>query len=122
MKRTALSLFAFVVCLCQGGAALAQINVSTSGQEVRIGKDGSVKARAEGASAARGGNEASVTVGGIAEDANIEGITVINGRVSIDGKEVPPNVSRYKSPKTGKVYVIQRKGGSVSVSEAGEGK
>ncbi len=67
-------------------------------------------------------NKVSTTVGGIAEDANIEGITIINNRVSIDGKEIPPNITRYKSPKTGKVYLIQRKGGSVNVSEAGGGK
>jgi hypothetical protein len=123
MRRLPLSFLAFVACLFFSGLVLAQISVSTPGQDVRIGKDGSVKARSESAvSSSRGSNEASVTVGGIAEDANIEGITVINGRVSIDGKDVPPNVTRYKSPKTGKVYLIQRKNGSVSVSEAGEGK
>ena len=101
----------------------AQISVSTPGQDVQIGKDGSVRARSENASASnRKSNEASVTVGGIAEGANIEGVTVINGRVWIDGKEVPPNVTRYKSTKTGRVYLIQRKGTSVSVSEAGDGK
>lgn len=100
------------------GTVCAQINVTTAGQEVRIGSDGSVKARA-GRGAVVGSNEASVNVGGIAEDANIEGVTVINNRVSIDGKEVPPDVTRYKSPRTGKVYLIKRQGGAVSVSESG---
>lgn len=123
MKRFPLSLLAFIGCFFFAATVPAQISVSTSGQDVKIGKDGSVKARSAGSVAAAGrGNEASVSVGEIAGDANIEGITVINDRVSIDGKDIPPNVTRYKSPKSGKVYLIQRKGGSVSVSEAGDGK
>ena len=123
MKRLALSLLAFIGCFFFAGTVLAQISVSTLGQDVKIGKDGSVKAHTAGSVSASGrGNEASVSVGEIAGDANIEGITIINDRVSIDGKDVPPNVTRYKSPKSGKVYLIQRKGGSVSVSEAGDGK
>ena len=98
------------------GAALAQISVSTGAQEVRIGKAGSISVKDSGS------NEARVSVGEIAGDANIEGVTIINDRVSIDGKEVPAGVTRYKSPKTGKIYLIQRKGGSVSVSEAREEK
>ena len=120
MKKLSLSLFSFVVYFSFVHGASAQISVTTFGQDVKIGKDGSVKAHSDSAAAATGrGNEASVTVGGISEDANIEGITIINDRVSIDGKDVPPNVTRYKSPKTGKVYLIQRKAGAVSVSEAG---
>lgn len=124
MKTWQLTWFALGACLAWSGLVVAQVSVSVPGQEVRIGKDGDVKARSEDASKTRksGGNQASVTVGGIADDANIEGITIINDRLSIDGKEIPPNVTRYKSPKTGKVYLIQRKGGSVSVSEAGDGK
>ena len=120
MRRFLLSLLLFIGCFTLAGMLLAQINVSTPGQEVRIGTDGSVKARSDNSSASSSrGNEARVTVGGIADNANIDGITIINDRVSIDGKDVPPNVTRYKSPKTGKVYLIERKGGAVSVSEAG---
>lgn len=119
MKKSLPRLLAIIACFVFGGGAWAQISVTTPGQDVRIGKDGSVKARSDGATSSRG-NEASVTVGGISEDADVEGVTVINGRVSIDGKDVPPSVTRYKSPKTGKAYLIQRKGGSVSVSEAGD--
>lgn len=102
------------------GLAFAQVTVITPGQEVRIGTDAGVgvKARSATQSAAKS-NEASVNVGRIADDANIEGVTVINGKVWIDGQEVPAGVSRYKSPKNGKIYLIQRQGGSVSVSEAG---
>jgi hypothetical protein len=49
-------------------------------------------------------------------------LSIINDKVFIDNKEVPPNVTRYKSPRTGTVYRIQRKGGAVSVSEEGSGK
>lgn len=119
MRKIPLSLLAFV-CLSIAGPLSAQISVSMPGQDVRIGKDGSVKARSDDTAASSSRtNEASVTVGGIAENANIEGVTIINDRVSIDGKEIPPNVTRYKSPKTGKTYLIERKGGSVSVSETG---
>ncbi len=102
------------------GLAFAQITVITPGQEVRIGAEAGVgvKARSEARTAGRS-NEARVNVGRIADDANIEGVTVINGKVWIDGQEVPAGVSRYKSPKDGKIYLIQRQGSSVSVSEAG---
>ena len=113
------SLLLFVGCFSLAGILPAQISVATPGQDVRIGKDGSVSARSNTTSAS---NEASVTVGGIAGDANIEGVTIINDRVSIDGKDVPANVTRYKSLKSGKVYLIERKRGSVSVNEAGDNK
>lgn len=96
--------------------AAAEVNVTTAGHQVRVGSS-SVTVRAEGISTvATDGNTASVTVGGIDSDADVQGVTVINGRVSIDGKDIPANVTRYKSPKTGTVYLIQRKGGSVSVT------
>lgn len=101
----------------------ADVSVKTPGQEVRIsGASASVKSDGVRATATAG-STAGVTVGGIEDDADIIGVTVINGRVSIDGKEIPPNVTRYKSPRTGTVYLIQRKNGSVSVtSEEGERK
>ena len=119
MKKSLPRLFAIIACFIFGGGAWAQINITTPGQDVRIGKDGGVTARSDGTTSSKG-NQASVIVGGISDDAGIEGVTVINGHVSIDGKDVPPSITRYKSPKTGKTYLIQRKGGSVSVSEAGD--
>lgn len=104
----------FLCAIC--GSVSADVNVKTPGQDVRI-SSGSVNVRANGVTAiATEGNDASVTVGGIDADADIQGVTVINGRVSIDGKEVPANVTRYKSPRTGTVYLIQRKNGSVNVT------
>lgn len=94
----------------------AEVTVKTPGHDVRVGSGG-ISVRAEGInSIATDGNSASVTVGGIDEDVDIQGVTVINGRVSIDGKEIPPGVTRYKSPRTGTVYLIQRKNGAVNVT------
>jgi hypothetical protein len=70
--------------------AAAQVSVKTPGQEVKVGK-GTVNARAEGVTAiATDGGKASVTIGGIEGDADIQGVTVINGRVSIDGAKFSP--------------------------------
>lgn len=94
----------------------AQVSIKTPGQHVTIG-NGNVSVGGNGVTAvATEGSAASVTVGGIDTDADIQGVTVINGRVSIDGKEIPPNVTRYKSPRTGTVYLIHRKGAAVSVT------
>jgi hypothetical protein len=120
MKPIPLSLLVLIGYFSFAAPLSAQISVSSPGQDVLIGKDGSIKARSDdAASTSSRKNDARVTIGGIADDANVEGVTIINNRVSIDGKDVPPNVTRYKSPKTGKIYLIERKGGSVSVSEAG---
>ncbi len=122
MKHDALSRLALAGLLVFANTCMAQISISTGAEDVQIGGDGSIRIKNGGNKMATHDNKVSTTVGGIAEDANIEGITIINNRVSIDGKEIPPNITRYKSPKTGKVYLIQRKGGSVNVSEAGGGK
>lgn len=104
---------------------LAQISISTGGQDVRIGADGSVSVKGAGSDVRVGsgsqvsvgsGNEVSSSVGSIAPGANIEGVTIINGKLWIDGKEIPPGVKTYKSPKTGKVYKIERNGKNISVT------
>ena len=56
--------------------------------------------------------------GVIDENADIEGIVIINGEVNIDGVKVPRGVKKFHSPKTGKNYRIDwGKGDDVSVSE-----
>lgn len=115
IPRMPLLAASILLCLMPWGAG-ADVTVKTPGHDVRVGS-GSVNVRAEGVTAiATEGSEASVTIGGIAGDADVQGVTVINGRVSIDGKDIPANVTRYKSPKTGTVYLIQRKNGSVNVT------
>lgn len=107
-------------------SASAQIRVQAGGTDVSIGGNGGINVRTDnvgGAGVRSGGNTAGNTVGGIEGDVETQGVTIINGRVYIDGKEIPPKVTRYKSPRTGEVYVIRRKGGSVEVtSEQGDEK
>jgi hypothetical protein len=43
-----------------------------------------------------------------------ESVTIRNGNVSIDGAEVTPDLSRFTA-KTGKIYVIERVEGRISV-------
>ena len=63
-------------------------------------------------------NEARNIAGSIAEDAQIEGITVINGEVSIDGVKVPHGQKKYRSAKSGKTYLIEwGSDNNVSVAE-----
>lgn len=121
MGQTRFSIFVASLAVVASNIGLAQISVKTPGQEVKVGS--SVNVRAEGVtSISTDGGSASVTVGGIDQDADVQGVTVINGRVTIDGKDVPANVTRYKSPKTGTVYLIQRKAGSVSVTTEAENR
>lgn len=120
----AIPLFATIVAVLAAGSAIAQIRVQAGGANVNIGggsvsvqtDDETVGVRGKGAKAvAGGGNTAGNTVGGIEGDVESQGVTIINGRVYIDGKEIPPKVTRYKSPRTGEVYTIRRKGSSVEV-------
>jgi hypothetical protein len=58
------------------------------------------------------------SVTGISEDADIEGVSIINGKVFIDGAPVPRGASRVTSKKTGKTYRVKTdKSGNVSVEE-----
>lgn len=114
--------------------AMSQIRVDTGdarvvigsggGVDVRTKDSGSVTTRGGGSTAiATGGSTARNSVGGMGSNVDVQGVSVINGRVYIDNQEIPPNVTRYKSPRTGEVYIIKRSGGSVEVtSDTGGGK
>ncbi|MEW6163672.1 MAG: hypothetical protein AB1642_01275 [Pseudomonadota bacterium] len=94
----------------------AQVSVQANGSRVVVGKDISIDVDAKDVSTVTtGSNSASVTVGGIGEGVNVQGVTVINGKVWIDGEEIPPGVKRHKS-KSGTIYRIERKNGAVSVT------
>jgi hypothetical protein len=120
------ALFPLAIAFLVSGTAMAQIRVDTGGTSVVIGggnvdvrtnEAGSVTTRGNSNTAiATGGNTVRNTVGGIGSNVDVQGVTVINGRVYIDNKEIPPDVTRYKSPRTGEVYIIKRKGGSVEVT------
>lgn len=114
-----------LVGLLAAKGAWSQVSVSAGGQDVRVGANGSVSVRGAGETVGVGaggqvsvgpGNEVKSSVGEIAPGANIEGVTIINGKLWIDGKEIPPGVKRYKSPKTGKLYNIERRGKNISVT------
>jgi len=105
--------------------AQCQVAVSAGGQDIWVGSDGSVSVKSNGRESDVGagtkvsvgvGNKVESSVGRIEPGANIEGVTIINGKLWIDGKEVPPGVERYKSPKSGKIYNIERRGTNVSVT------
>lgn len=92
-----------------GQDALSQTGFPAIGHDSRAGGDGSAMAKGNR-------NEVSSTVGEIDPGASIEGVTIINEKVWIDGKEIPPGVKSYKSPRTGEVYVIERRGRNISVT------
>lgn len=116
------------IALLAGFHVYAQVGVSTGNSEVRIGTDGSVSIRGGAGQDLRttpggqvslgSGNRVQSSVGEISPDANIEGVTIINGKLWIDGKEIPPGVKRHQSAKTGKIYRIERNGNNISVSSS----
>lgn len=126
-----------VALLGGAGMTMAQVSIRSPGQEINV-SGGEVSIRSDGGapvvsgngaaradsvtSIATGGSEASVNVGGIGSQVDVQGVAVVNGKVYIDNKEIPPGVTRYKSPRTGTVYLIQRRGGAVSVSSEGGAK
>jgi hypothetical protein len=89
--------------------------VGGGGVDVRAGDSTSVTTKGADVSIGKG-NVVGSRVGSIAPGKDQQGVAVVNGRVYIDGKEIPPKVTRYKSLKTGEVYIIHRDGGSVEVT------
>ena len=63
-------------------------------------------------------NEVRNVAGEVDEDAQIEGILIINGTVNIDGMKIPKGQKKYRSPKSGKNYLIEwGRDDNVSVTE-----
>jgi hypothetical protein len=103
------SVFAVSVGLCAGlcaglaagGAMAGNVTINTTVDGVNVQTSG--------------GNNSQVTIGGIESgDTTVQGLTIINGTVIIDGVKVPESAKEYRS-KDGTLYVIKRQGGSVSV-------
>lgn len=108
--------FGALIVLALVSNVFAQVKVQTPGTQVSVGNGVSINATAgDISSVATEGNSVGVTVGGIDGAVSVQGVTVINGKVWIDGVEIPGNVTRYKS-KSGTVYRIVRKDGQVAVS------
>lgn len=82
--------------------ANAQVAVDVSGSGVKI----------------KNGAAVGASLGVIGPDVQIEGVTVINGAVFIDGEPVPKGKTSFTGKKSGKSYQIEwGKDGNVSVSE-----
>lgn len=132
MMKAVFPVAAVAALFLAASPSMAQVRVQAGGTSVNIGAGGDVSVRGGGANVnvrakdmtaiATEGNTVSNSVGGIGEGVDIQGVAVINGRVYIDNKEIPPKVTRYKSPRTGEVYIIRRKGGSVEVTSEAEAK
>ncbi|MBK7002654.1 MAG: hypothetical protein IPH35_22675 [Rhodoferax sp.] len=61
---------------------------------------------------------ASNQTGVIDSNAEIEGVTIINDSVYIDGERVPNNVTRFKGRKSGLTYSIKwGRNGNISVTQ-----
>lgn len=64
------------------------------------------------------GQQAENIEGVISGDVDIEGVTIINNQVYIDGVKIPHHIKKYKSAKTGRNYIIERgKNGNISIRE-----
>lgn len=101
MKKIYFAIYAgLLVC----GTTFAQVYVDTSNGNVRVqsGKGGTVI----------------VNSGVIEPDSDIEGVTIINSKVFIDGEEVPKGKNTFVSKKTKKRYSISwGKDGNIAVAE-----
>jgi len=89
---------------------LAQVSMDMPGVSVKTGP---------GSSTSASGNTVANEKGVIGPDAEVEGIVIINGKLSIDGVSIDKGVTEYVSKKTKKVYRIQwgKKGELVDVTE-----
>lgn len=95
------------------GPAVAQVNVNIPGISVNVGngeKDVSVSMG--------GKNKVGNVAGSIDPGADIEGVTIINGELSIDGEKVPKGKTRHIGRKSGTKYVIKwGRDGNIAVSQ-----
>jgi hypothetical protein len=110
MKRLTLSTIA-VLLASSSGAVVGQVAVDVPGVSVKMNKGNTAISVGP---ASKAGN----TSGKIDADVNIEGVTVINDDVFIDGEKIQRGKTRHTSKKTGKSYRIQwGKNGNVSVEQ-----
>ena len=97
----------FTVAVSLTGLAVAQVKVNTSDYGVQVQQSGGVVV-----------NSAGVESGTIGPDVQVDGITIINGNLFIDGEKVPHGKTSYTSKMSKKNYRIQwGKNGNISVSE-----
>jgi hypothetical protein len=104
-----------IVGLGYAASAMAQVNVNIPGVNVKVGDGG----KNGGVAVSIGGkNSVGNTSGSIDEDADMEGVTIINDSLSIDGEKVPKGKTRHTGKKSGIKYVIKwSKNGNIAVSQ-----
>lgn len=89
----------------------AQININIPGVNVKTGKDGVNVSIGSG-------NDTGNSAGSIDADADIEGVSVINDDVWIDGEKIPKGKNRHTGKKSGIKYKINwGKNGNIAVSQ-----
>ncbi len=100
---------ASVLMLCSQLAG-AQVSIDLSGGNAKGGSAATVSAA---------GNRVSNEKGVIGPDADVEGVTIINDDLYIDGSKISRGVTEYVSKKTKTVYSIRwgKKGEGVTVTE-----
>jgi hypothetical protein len=97
--------------MAASAVVMAQISVNIPGVNVKTGKDGVNVSMGSG-------NDTGNTAGSIDADAEIEGVTVINDEVWIDGDKVPKGKTRHTGKKSGIKYKISwGKNGNIAVSQ-----
>ena len=96
-----------IVCSQLAGA---QVSIDLSGVNVKTGS---------GSTVSRAGNKVSNEKGVIGPEADVEGVTIINDDVYIDGSKIARGVTEYVSKRTKTVYSIRwgKKGEGVTVTE-----
>ena len=93
--------------ICLGALVLGPATALSANVEIRG------EARDIGVTSQGEGNAAVISIGGIDGD-DVGGVGVINGRVFIDGEEIPPTATRHRS-RSGTVYLVRRSASGVQV-------
>jgi hypothetical protein len=96
-------------------SSTAQVNVNIPGVNVKVGDGG----KNGGVAVSIGGkNSVGNTSGSIDEDVEMEGVTIINDSLTIDGEKVPKGKTRHTGKKSGIKYIIKwGKNGNIAVSQ-----
>ncbi len=105
MKKVCVFVVAYIAGVCS-----AQVSVSGPGYRIDVERGGLTRTQ----TAMSNGEAGKV----LAEDAEIEGVTIVDSDVFIDGERVEKNKSWVISRKTGRKYQILRdRDGNISVTE-----
>jgi hypothetical protein len=97
-----------------GVPAMAQMNIKVPGVDVSMGSGSGGNMNIS----IGGKNSVGNVAGHIDEGADVEGVSVINGEVTIDGEKVPKGKTRHTGKRSGTKYVIKwGRDGNVAISQ-----